>query len=55
MTRRCDAFSPATLRPLAASNRSERENVHGNQEIHQYEKISSQEEHQQEEVEHQKI
>lgn len=52
------ASSPATLRWRAASNGNERENVHGNQEIQscqQYQKICSEEEFQQEEVEHEKI
>ncbi len=56
--RSCRGVSPATLRSLTASNRSERENVYGNQEIQQYEpneKIFSEEKLQQEEVEHQKI
>jgi hypothetical protein len=54
-SRLCGGSSPATPRSLAASNRSERENVYGNQEIQQYEEICSEEKFQQEEVEHQKI
>lgn len=49
---------PATLRPLTASNRCERENIDGNQEIQQVQcpqKIRSEEKLQQEKIEHQEI
>jgi len=57
-TRSPRASTPATLRWRAASNGSERENIHGNQKIQpgqQYQKIYSEEKFQQEKVEHEKI
>ncbi len=54
----CGEFSPATLRSSTASNRNERENVYGNQEIQQHQphqEIRNEEKFKQEKVEHQKI